>query len=274
MRITAIVENTSHKAWRVQHGLSLYVRRRNGERILFDMGQDSLFVHNAERAGLSIAQVDFAVVSHGHYDHGGGLQAFLSANEKAKVFVHRDAFLPHYSLRETGLTYIGLDPSLLSQPRLSFCEGVTPLGNGLTLFSDVETHCCFPAGNSRLFGPTEGELDTFCHEQSLIIQDDDLVVLLAGCAHRGMVNIVRRAAEIVGRPPTHVFGGMHLAKSELSETEEDAYIRTLAVQLMQFPTTKFFTMHCTGIEAFHKLQALMGNQIDYLACGETVEAND
>lgn len=274
MQITAIVENTSRRAWPVEHGLSLYVQLRNGQRVLFDMGQSALFAQNAERAGLSIAQVDIAVISHGHYDHGGGLRAFLTANQKAKVFVHREAFLPHYSLRDTGLTYIGLEEELKSHPRLTLCEGVTSLGQGLTLFSDVESRCCYPAGNARLFGPAKDECDTFRHEQHLIIQEGDHVALLAGCAHRGIVNILRRAEEIIGRPPTHVIGGMHLAKSGLPEAEEDAFIRTLASQLRQFPDTKFYTMHCTGTEAFHKLQALMGNQIAYLACGETMESRE
>lgn len=271
MKITAIVENTSRKAWPVEHGLSLYVQRNNKQRILFDMGQGSLFVHNAERAGLSIAEVDVAVISHGHYDHGGGLRDFLSENQCADVFIHHEAFLPHYSLRDTGLTYIGLDPALKQNPRLSFCEGVTSISTGLTLFSDVENHCCFPAGNSRLFGPTEHECDAFCHEQNLLIEEGNHVVLLAGCAHQGMVNILRRAEEIIGRPPSHVFGGMHLAKSGLSETEENTFIQELAAQLMRFSATKFYTMHCTGLEPFSKLQALIGEQITYFACGEELE---
>lgn len=271
MKITAIVENTSRKAWPVEHGLSLYVQRNNNQRILFDMGQGSLFVHNAQKAGLSIAEVDMAVLSHGHYDHGGGLQTFLAENHKARVFVHREAFLPHYSLRENGLTYIGLDPALKQNPRLAFCEGVTSIGPGLTLFSNVENHCCFPAGNSRLFGPSKNVCDTFHHEQNLLIEEGDNVILLAGCAHRGVVNILQRAETLVGRPPTHVLGGMHLAKSGLSEGEENAFIHELAAQLMRFSTTKFYTMHCTGLEPFAKLQALMGEQIAYLTCGEELE---
>ena len=85
MRITSIVENTSHTGLSVEHGLSLYIERKDGQVILFDMGQTSLFAQNAEQLGLSIPAVDTAIISHGHYDHGGGLRTFLSLNDKARI---------------------------------------------------------------------------------------------------------------------------------------------------------------------------------------------
>ena len=81
MKITSIVENTSIVGIPVEHGLSLYIQLDNGQNVLFDMGQRRLFAENAERLGLSIADVDTAIISHGHYDHGGGLSAFLEMND-------------------------------------------------------------------------------------------------------------------------------------------------------------------------------------------------
>ena len=110
MTITSLVENTSTVGLPVEHGLSLYIRLNSGKRILFDMGQGSLFADNAERLGLSIEDIDTVILSHGHYDHGGGLKTFVSINHRAKVHIHRNAFEPHYSLRENGLRYIGWNP--------------------------------------------------------------------------------------------------------------------------------------------------------------------
>lgn len=271
MRVTSIIENTSRTGLPVEHGLSLFIRKDDGLKVMFDMGQSALFSRNAQALGLDIADVDMAVVSHGHYDHGGGLATFLEQNNRAPVFIHRDAFQPHYSLRDTGLRYIGLDPLLQNHERLVLCDQVTTPAPGMTLFAQVQGDCCNPAGNRLLFGPAQNQNDTFCHEQSLVIEEKDKTVLFAGCAHRGIVNILRKAVEVTGKTPTHVLAGMHLVKSGLSEPEEDRFIASLASQLMQYPDTLFYTMHCTGQEQFLKLKSIMGPQIEYLACGEHLE---
>jgi len=282
MKITSIVENTSVAGLPVEHGLSLYIQLDNGRKVLFDMGQQRLFAENAERMGLSIADVDTAIVSHGHYDHGGGLGAFLEINDKAKVYIHRDAFQPHYSLRENELAYIGLDPMQLSQgceaDRVTMCGSVTKIDGCMTLFADVRGECCKPRGNELLFGPSETENDAFTHEQNLIIEEGGKVVLFAGCAHCGIVNIIRKAVEVGGKVPTHVFAGMHLANRHpktvgdvSDDADEQKFIDDLSGKLMTFRNCKYYTMHCTGTEQYQKLRNIMENQITYLSCGESVE---
>ena len=270
MRITSIIENTSYKGLPVEHGLSLYIEKDDGQKVLFDMGQSDLFVRNVESLGLCIADIDVAVVSHGHYDHGGGLESFLNKNHKARVYIHKDAFLPHYSLRDTGLRYIGLDESLQENKQIMFCEEVTRMSSGMTLFANVQGNCSFPVGNRLLFGPSATENDSFCHEQSLFIEENGELALFAGCAHRGIVNIIHKAEEVAGKAPTHVFAGMHLVKSGMTSVEEDSFIANLASELMKYKDTMFYTMHCTGEEQYKKLKSLMGSQIEYLACGDRV----
>lgn len=270
MNITSIVENTSAKAFPVEHGLSLYIQLNDRRNILFDMGQRRLFAENAERLGLSIADVDTAIVSHGHYDHGGGLLTFLDMNSKAKVYIHQDAFQPHYSLRENGMAYIGIDKDLHDNSRLVLCGNMKKIDDSMTLFADVHGDCCCPFGNRLLYGPTESEHDDFRHEQNLIIKEGNNIILLAGCAHNGMINILHKAEEVIGRAPTHVLGGMHLVKSGLSAEEEDVFIASLAKELMAYKDCQFYTMHCTGTEQYQKLKTIMGSQIEYLSCGENV----
>lgn len=254
----------------VEHGLSLYVELDNGQKLLFDMGQSGLFADNAQTLGLSIAAVDLAVVSHGHYDHGGGLARFLALNRTAKVYLHRDAFLPHYSMKETGLRFIGIDGKLQSHSQLCLCDDCTSVGEGMTLFAAVKGQCCNPVGNRLLYGPDKSENDDFGHEQSLIIEENGKTVLLAGCAHRGIVNIMRRATEVIGHAPTHVLAGMHLVKSGLAEPEERAFVSDLSRHLMAYGGCRFYTMHCTGTEQYDKLKSMMGEQIEYLSCGDSV----
>ena len=177
----------------MEHGLSLHIRLDNGRQILFDMGQRRLFADNAERLGINLADVDLAIVSHGHYDHGGGLRTFLGLNSKAKVYVSRDAFKPHYSLREDGLKYIGLDPELEIHDRLIFCGDEACMDKDIVLFSGISGDCLKPPGNRLLFGPAKDRNDEFRHEQSLVVREGKNVVLFAGCAHNGIVNIMRSA---------------------------------------------------------------------------------
>jgi len=277
MIITSIVENTSKKGLPVEHGLSIYIQLDNGQRVLFDMGQSDLFARNAEQLNLDIKMIDTAVISHGHYDHGGGLNTFLNLNTRAKIYIHQDAFLPHYSLRDSGLAYIGLDPHLqpaveTSSPvinrRYVLCGNVTRIDDHMMLFADVEGSCCWPHGNQLLFGPTREKNDSFNHEQNLIIQEGDDVILFAGCAHRGIINILRKAEQVVGKKPTHVLAGMHLVKSGLDEEAESAFIRNLAHELKDYKQTQFYTMHCTGEQQFLKLKQFMNSQIEYLSCGD------
>ena len=118
MTITSLVENTSREDFPVEHGLSLHIRLEDGRQILFDMGQGNLFARNAEQLGIRLSEIDMAIVSHGHYVHGGGLGSFLELNPHAPVYLNSHAFEPHYSLRDKGLAYIGLNPKLKGNERL------------------------------------------------------------------------------------------------------------------------------------------------------------
>lgn len=270
MRITSLVENTSQGGLPVEHGLSLHILLEDGRQILFDMGQRRLFLDNATRLGIDIGDVDMAVISHGHYDHGGGLRAFLSVNRKAKVYVSSHAFEPHYSLRQEGLRYIGIDKELRNGERLVACEGVTALDSGVLLFGGVKGNSLKPVGNRLLFGPSPDENDDFRHEQSLVIKEGDHVVLLAGCAHAGIVNIMEEGMRAIGMPFTHVLSGMHLVKSGLPEEEERRFIHGLAARLASYPGCRYVTMHCTGMRQYEILREEMGDAIGYLSCGNTL----
>ena len=113
MKIVTLLENTACDAGLcAAHGLSLYIETPK-HKILFDMGPDARFLDNAKKLGVDLSAVDIAVLSHGHYDHGGGLRAFCEINSQADIFIHTDAFGDFYAVEEgKEPRYIGLDPEL------------------------------------------------------------------------------------------------------------------------------------------------------------------
>lgn len=263
MKITSLVDNISSGVCGSEHGLSLMIELNSGAKVLFDMGQGSLFAENAGRLGIDLSDVDIAVISHGHYDHGGGLETFLKHNAKARVFIRESAFDTHFSVKEDGLKDIGIHRP--SSDRIIVSEDVHYITDYIVLFRS--TSCCFPEpdGNRLLLG-SDGNRDDFRHEQSMMIREGENVVLFGGCAHRGIVNIINDACRLTDVRITHVLSGMHLGKG----TPEPEYFDNLSQTLLSFDNIQYVTMHCSGEDGYLRLKDKMGDRISYLRCGETI----
>ncbi len=257
MKITCLLENTSCRSdVLAEHGLSILIKT-NSHSILFDMGQSNLFAENAKTLGIDLSEVDLAVLSHGHYDHGGGLSTFLSINKVAPVYVSQYAFGSYYNGTEK---YIGLDPELQSDPRLRFINGKTALDHGFTLDSCNS----LPRPNSfGSFGLTQKTSegfrdDPFLHEQYLLIEEDGKRVLISGCSHKGILDIAE------WYHPDVLIGGFHFSKLPLDRTLEQAAKR------LDEKKTAYYTCHCTGEPQYAFMKRYMKN-LRYLSGGQTVE---
>lgn len=267
MKIACLAENTAvDERFGSEHGLSLFIETGD-HRILFDMGQTGIFAENAEKMGIDLSCVDLAVLSHGHYDHGGGLKKFFERNHTAPVYLSRYAFEPHYN---GAGKYIGLDPSLrgeASRPdggkgtemRFRFTEEKTEIGKGLTLFSCNDRERKYEFGNFGLSVMRDGRRipDDFRHEQYLLIEEAGKRILISGCSHKGILNL-----EEWFRPDVLV-GGFHFMKIQPGK-ELAEYAAFLNGYL-----TEYYTCHCTGAEQY----AFMDKYIDrlhYLAAGQII----
>ena len=256
MKITALTENTAACGLPVEHGLSIFIEQ-DGRALLFDMGQTDLFAQNAARLGVDLAAVDIAVLSHGHYDHGGGLRRFLELNQKAPVYISRHAFEPHFN----GERYIGLDVSLRDSDRLIFTDGVTKIADGITLYSCSDREKVLDSGSFGLNMEQDGALvpDDFRHEHYLLLEENGKRVLISGCSHRGIINIMEWFK------PDVLIGGFHFNKLPL-----DGALRSYAETLASYDTD-YYTCHCTGVAQFEYMKRFMP-RLNYLSTGGRVEA--
>ena len=277
MRIIALTENTQgNTACRAEHGLSLYIETKE-HKILMDTGQSDLLVRNAALLGVSLAEVDTVVISHGHYDHGGGLPAFAGINQNAKIYIRESAFSPCYSLGpECQPRYIGLDPSIRTLPGLVMvpedqAEPVFHIDGELALFSDIGLLHPQPSANFRL-RRKEGERlvqDDFRHEQCLVIRQGAERFLFSGCAHHGILNILDRYRQLFHGEPAALFSGFHMMKKDGYSQEDIRQIQDTARALLKTGTA-CYTCHCTGTEPYEIMKKEMGERLSYIHCGDEI----
>lgn len=276
MRVTVLMENsTPSSRLAARHGLSLWLELDDGRRVLFDMGPNDGFLANARSLGVDVTEADLAVVSHGHYDHGGGLGAFLAAcggaGRDVPVYVREHAFEEHVSGTPERHHAIGLDPALATDPRVRPTGERCDLGGGLALFSTARRAHPTARSNGRLMERRDGALvpDRFLHEQSLIVREGDRLTLVSGCSHGGVLNLMDVAEELAGASLTSVVAGFHLMDPSGGTVEDEGLTRSLARELAARPA-RYLTCHCTGTDAFALLRDELGGRVSYLHVGSRV----
>lgn len=275
MRIVTLVENTACANIASAHGLSIYIET-DKHRILFDAGPDGkLLLDNAEKLGIDLSKVDIAILSHGHYDHAGGLRAFMEHNHSARLYIHRlAASRGHFATELVGWRNIGIDEYLCRdfKERIILTDERCVIDDELLLFSDILTADFIPGSNSSLFERQGDEYvpDRFLHEQSLLIRFGDNYQLIAGCAHRGIINIIRRASDITGKAPANVFSGFHLTNPGLKKDQPEEFVRIVGNELANYPC-RYYTGHCTGMNPYNILKEILGEKMNYLSGGLDVK---
>lgn len=264
MKITALVENKSGCGLTPVHGLSLYVETEK-HTLLFDLGPDGTLLDNAEKLGVDLSRVDTVVISHGHYDHGGGLAAFLGVNRTAKIYVQRRAFEKHYS-KSLGFIKVpvGLDRKWMDHPRVVLADGEYRIDGELLLFTVPDTRKCHSPANNSLYDETGP--DRFAHEQNLLVFGQKNVLFM-GCGHCGVVNILERAKQY---RPELCIGGYHLMVPVTKKSVPKEILEEIAKELRRYDLD-FYTCHCTGEAAYRYLSGKVP-RMHYLSCGESIEA--
>ena len=262
MKITALVENRTNTDMKTTHGLSLYIETPE-HKILFDVGPDNTLFENSEKLGFDLLGIDTVVISHGHMDHGGALEAFLKLNHSAKVYAQRKAFDRHYAKRLFARKDVSLAPHLRDFPQIALLDGDHTITDELILFTTPNTEKYRSDANNMLY--SESGKDDFSHEQSLMILGETNVLIM-GCGHAGVVNILERATMY---NPQVCVGGYHLWNPLSKKTVPKKVLNGISQEMAKH-AIRYYTCHCTGQEAFDYFAERLPDMY-YLSCGDTLD---
>ena len=275
MRILNLVENElGDSGCEAAHGLSFYVETGN-HKLLFDSSPSDVVIRNAKTLGVDLTAVDTVILSHGHYDHSGGILPFVQLNQKAKIYIQQNAGGEYYAFdgEEQGFRYIGIDKKILSLPQVQLLKGDTKIDDELQIFTVDYRAYPLPSTNKRLRELCNGQYiqDEFHHEQNLLLTADGKKILFCGCAHNGILNVMETLERKFGPAslPDLVIGGFHLMKrTEFSEADTTE-VTEIANRLKNYKA-HFATCHCTGISVFNQMKEIMGEQLSYVYSGDEV----
>ena len=277
MKIVTLSDNrTQSDKLETEHGLSLYIETDCGQKILYDTGQSDLFMHNAEKLDVNLLDIDKVIISHGHYDHVGGLIAFFKVNKTAKVYMNATLFNYEYFSVKSGVKKLnGFAPELLEySDRFVLLDKNTFVDN-LWMITDIDHTYEMPKGNAILYRQHEGveELDKFEHELILVVDTTKGLCVFTGCAHNGVLNIAATVQSVIPQKQIHcLYGGFHLIDGkgyvEVESTEELTSIANELTKLL--PKAHFYTGHCTGEKSIGVLSQKMEDKLESFYVGMEV----
>jgi 7,8-dihydropterin-6-yl-methyl-4-(beta-D-ribofuranosyl)aminobenzene 5'-phosphate synthase len=275
LSLSVLVENTATEGFLSEHGLSFWIEY-NSKRILFDTGQSNLILQNAEALNINLSQTDAIVLSHGHYDHTGGLKTVLDEAPDAMIYLHPDAPKVRYSCKH------GKPPRQISMPQeccLSLSDAV-PKGKvvytekperiypGVMVTGAIPRVIEYEDTGGAFYENPEGTItDRITDDQALLIETPQGLVVILGCAHSGVVNTLRYAVKLTGQDHINaVIGGMHLLYAS------DERMKKTIEAMKHYDVQKIGLAHCTGSKAAGKFKHAFPEQCFVCSAGTRIDS--
>jgi 7,8-dihydropterin-6-yl-methyl-4-(beta-D-ribofuranosyl)aminobenzene 5'-phosphate synthase len=258
-KITTLVDNTvgigGSRDLIAEHGLAFLIET-GMQSILFDTGQYMALENNSRILGKDLAAIDTLVLSHGHYDHTGGLNQLLVHNSDFSVYAHPDVFAPKLIKREGQYRKVGIpvskDELVKKGVTLRLNTAPVALDPDIMTTGEIPLMTNFETVAKGFFVEKDGrkEHDTMADDQALVLKTARGPVVVLGCCHRGIINTLRHVCKITGQKRIYaVLGGLHLVKTTGERLE------TIMQHLQRFDLERIVVGHCTGIHAFQALYA-------------------
>lgn len=252
MKITTLVENELGKRTDLQkeHGISLYIEA-NGKKILFDTGQCEKFIRNAKKLNIDLKELDYVILTHGHYDHSGGFVNLIKQiNPDIELFIGQDFFNKKYNLRYNGeYAYVGnrFDQEFLKDNSIVtnyVDKDLTHITDDILIITNIDRDEEFENINKAMYISKDGgyEKDMFLDEISLAVKTDKGLIVLVGCSHAGIVNILETTRQRTGMNIHAVVGGTHLIR------EDDEKINKVIDYFKENDIKVIGACHCTGLQ--------------------------
>jgi 7,8-dihydropterin-6-yl-methyl-4-(beta-D-ribofuranosyl)aminobenzene 5'-phosphate synthase len=271
LKITTLSENTAGRADLVgEYGLSVLIEQ-DGKKILFDTGQSTSCVKNADAMHVRLDDLDMIILSHGHYDHTGGLKEVLMRTGSIDVYAHPDIFQKKYAVRKDKRRYIGIpfERSELEELGARFKLSRNPcFFDCLILSGEVKRQTSFEHLDPALFVDAAGVLepDLVLDDQALAIKTSNGLFVVLGCAHSGVVNTMKQLIELSGDDRIYtVIGGTHLGFADDRQIDETVkYLRGSKVW-------KIGVSHCTGSKGAKKLSEAFTDRFFLNNAGDVIE---
>jgi len=276
MRITILCENlVGRLVGSGEHGFSAFIETDKGN-YLFDTGSGRSIVPNSLALNKDLKSIRKIFLSHGHYDHTGGLPEVLKLKGKVDVHAHPHVFLDRIAVLKEEDREIKRFIGILYKKRyleslganFVFNTDFTEVEKGLFLTGEVPRQTNFEKPDPRLFSEMDGAMtnDLFLDDQSLILDTDKGIVLILGCAHSGMINIINHVINKMGKEKFHsILGGTHLDFLTPEQLEESIK------SLKRMEIGKIGVSHCTGMKAAFRLHQEFGDRFFYGCVGSVLE---
>ncbi len=267
--VTVIVDNISTQGIEGEWGLSL-LAETGGKKILVDAGASNLFLENMDKLGIDVRDIDYAVLSHAHYDHANGMPAFFMNNDKARLYVRDRVEADCYAKKGFFRKYIGIPKKMLKDysDRIEKVSGDYMITNGVYLIPHKTSGLDELGKNELMFRRMNRRWvpDDFSHEQSLVLETDKGLVIINSCSHGGAANIINEIQSTF--PDKKVFGligGFHLFN------KKEEMIRDLAGKIRNTGIEYICTGHCTKNRAYEILKDELGDCVEQMRVGFRME---
>jgi 7,8-dihydropterin-6-yl-methyl-4-(beta-D-ribofuranosyl)aminobenzene 5'-phosphate synthase len=284
-KITTLIENNpgDNRELHFEHGLSLLIEA-DGKRILFDTGQSGDFLKNAKILNQNLLDLDYVIISHGHYDHSGGFRKFIEVVEKyPKLIVGEEFFKPKYKrVSETEYKYNGnsFDETYIKNkqiPLKKLKEDILYLTKNIMVFHNFERRTDYEKLSDKFFvGDCRAIIecstlnksvyvrDEFSDEIVLGINTDEGLVVIVGCSHVGIVNILRTIIKRIDKPIYAVIGGTHLIDAD------DFRMQQTISSFIKMNIRYIAVSHCTGEQGIKAIMEIFKEQFIYNNTGKVI----